>query len=424
MPTSTDTIPAPHLAFEGDNLPILESLITEHEGGIDLIYIDPPYNTGNTTRKYQDAYRDWQLMMEQRLQLAQDLLSETGVIVVAIDDAEHHNLRVLMDAIFGRENYLSTLVWQGGITNNARFGGGGLDYMVCYGRNRKALIAADVRWREPKPGVDTILAAGRDCWDASGHDPAVATDLLRTWWRTHEHDFAPGMHEYSRIDELGRVFRIAYLGMPPGRGSGRYDVLHPTTGKPVKLPPGDWNCNPTTMAGYISDGRVLFGPDEATIPHRKLFLTEQSTQAPLPSFSQRRDAGTNHLEDLLGEHRFSNPKDHLVLARWFKMMAPNNATILDFFAGSGTTAEAVIHLNREDGGTRRFIVITNNEVSASDAKRLRAAGHQPGDDTWEAEGVFRKVLEPRIRAVVSGLRPDGTRHGPAGNEVVEFRRRI
>lgn len=412
----------PHLAVEGDNLPILEALAATRAGGVDLIYIDPPYNTGNTTRKYKDAYRDWERMMEERLELAQTLLSETGVIVVAIDDAEHHNLRVLLDEVFGPQNYLSTLVWQGGITNSARFGGGGLDYMVCYGRNKKAMIAADIRWREPKPGTDLVLNAGRDAWARSGCDAETATELMRAWWKTREHDFAPGMHEYSRIDEHGRVFRIAYLGLPPGRGSGRYDVLHPVTGKPVKLPPGDWNCNPTTMAGYIRDGRVLFGPDETTTPHRKLFLEEQSTQAPLPTFSQRRDAGTNHLEDLLGEHRFSNPKDHLVLARWFRMMAPPDATILDFFAGSGTTAEAVIHLNREDGGNRQFIVATNNEVSAADTKRLRAAGHQPGDPEWEAEGVFRRVLEPRLRSVVTGLRPDGSRHGPAGNEAVLFAR--
>lgn len=411
----------PHLAIEGDNLVALEQLLPEFAGTVDLIYIDPPYNTGATTRKYRDGYSDWAAMMGERLSLARQFLTPLGVIVVAIDDTEHHRLRLLLDDVFGAENFLANLVWQGGITNNARFGGGGLDYMVCYGLNRKAMVAADIRWREPKPGVDTILDAGATAWAEADHDPELATTLLRRWWKTREHDFAPGMHEYSRIDGHGRVFRIGYLGVPAGRGSGRYQLAHPVTGRPVKNPPGDWSCNPETMAAYIADDRILFGPDEKTTPHRKLFLAEQARQAPLPSFSQRRDAGTNHLEDLLGEHRFSNPKDHLVLARWFQMMAPADATILDFFAGSGTTAEAVLHLNELDGGTRRFIAVTSNEVSAADTKTLTAAGHRPGDLEWESAGVFRSVLVPRLRTLISGIRPDGSRYSDGLDTEVEFR---
>jgi adenine-specific DNA-methyltransferase len=413
-----------NLTIEGDNLDALKALNISHAGLVDLIYIDPPYNTGATTRKYQDSFRDWDQFMRQRLEAARPLLSEMGVVVIAIDDAELANLRLLCDGIFGRQNYLTTLIWQGGIKNNARFSGGGVDYMLVYGNSKSALITADVRWREPKPGAGDILAAGAGAWELSGADPAAATETLRAWWRNREHDYAPGMHEYSRVDEYGRVYRIGYLGMPGDSEARRYKVFHPITALPVRMPAGEWVCTEETLYQWISEGRVIFGPDEKSLPSRKLFLDELSEQAPLPTFSQRRDYGTKHLEVILGEHRFSNPKDHRVLARWFKMMAPNDALVLDFFAGSGTTAEAVLELNQSDGGTRRFILITNNELSARETTAKRKAGHEPGSPAWEAAGVFQNVTKPRVETIITGLRPDGSRFSNGFPENVIFLRSI
>jgi adenine-specific DNA-methyltransferase len=162
------------------------------------------------------------------------------------------------------------------------------------------------------------------------------------------------------------------------------------------------------MLAMIEAGEVLFGVDETTIPTRKLLLENYSTQLPAPSFMKSRAGGTAHLENVLGDKRFPFPKDHTVLMRWFRMIAPSDAVILDFFGGSGTTAEAVVRLNAEDGGTRQAILVTNNELSKADDTKLRKAGHAPGDDEYEALGVFHHVTKPRLETVVTGTREDGS----------------
>lgn len=413
-----------HQMIEGDNLDVLRAMLPQLRGSVDLIYIDPPYNTGYYGRRYNDKFAAWTDFMRPRLQIARDTLTALGVIAVAIDDAEHATLRLLLDEIFGAENFLTNLVWQGHTLGDGRFTGGGLDYVVVYGRDKAAMVQADIRWREPKPGIDTIFEAAETSWNSSGHQVEWATANMRAWWKEHKGDYAAGLREYNRIDDRGRLFRIGHLGQPAGRGCGTYQLLHPLTGRPVKQPSAEWVCTEETMARYIQEGRIQFGPDETTVPHRKLYLEEQSAQAPSPSFTHRRDGGTDRLTSILGEVRFSNPKDPAVLARWFKMMAPRDATILDFFAGSGSTADAIFQLNAGDGGRRRCILVTSNEVSATEAKRLTAAGAEPGDATWGASGVFRHVLAPRVRTLVTGLREDGSRFSDGLDESVEFLRLV
>ena len=166
----------PHLVIEGENLVALRTLV-ESETLVDLIYIDPPYNTGVTDRKYIDVFAAWSEFMRARLDLARALLTPTGVIVIAIDNAELGNLRAVCDGVFGARNFLTTLIWQGGVKNSARFTGGGVDYMVVYGRSKQKMIDADIRWREPKDGVQDILDAGAAAWAATG-DAELATALV------------------------------------------------------------------------------------------------------------------------------------------------------------------------------------------------------------------------------------------------------
>ena len=411
---------SPHQIIEGDNLSVLTSMMPGLGGTVDLIYVDPPYNTGYYGRKYNDKFTAWADFMIPRLRLARQALTELGVIAIAIDDTEHARLRTIMDDIFGPRNFLTNIVWQGHTLGDGRFTGGGLDYMVVYGRDKAAMVKADIRWRESKVGLDAIFAAAANSWQRSEFRSDGATYYMRDWWKVHKGEYSPGLREYSRIDDAGRVFRIGHLGQPTGRGCGTYPLLHPVTGRPVKQPSGEWVCTQETMARYIEEGRIQFGPDETTIPHRKLYLEEQSTQSPAQSFTHQRDGGTDRLTSIFGETRFANPKDPSVLARWFEMMASSEATILDFFAGSGSTADAVFQLNASDGGSRRCILVTNNEVSAVDAKRLRAAGVEPGEELWEAAGVFRHVTAPRVRTLVTGIREDGSRFSDGFDEAVEF----
>ena len=181
------------------------------------------------------------------------------------------------------------------------------------------------------------------------------------------------------------------------------------------MPTGGWRYStPERMQEEIDAGRIYFGPDHTTQPAGITSLNEASVQVAESVFAKERTGSGAHLKDLLGDKRFPFPKDHEVLMRFIRFTAPKDAVILDFFGGSGTTEEAVIRLNAEDGGTRQAILVTNNELSAADDARLRKAGHGPGDAEYEALGVCQHVTIPRLTSVVTGKRPDGTehKHGP------------
>ena len=203
-------------------MPVLEALREDLLGAIDLIFVDGPYNGGSRHLTYRDHHADWVENLRERLVLARDLLSPLGVIVMAVDDAEIGRLRILADDVFGSRQHLTTLVHQGDVSSGRRFTGGGVDYMVVYGWSKKAMMDADLRWREPKPGAAKILSAGAKAWSNADGSAEEATILLRAWLKGRKANFSGGLGEYSRVDETGRVFRIGTLGVPQGRGSGRY----------------------------------------------------------------------------------------------------------------------------------------------------------------------------------------------------------
>lgn len=418
-----------HVVINGENFHALEMLGYSHPDSVDLIYIDPPYNTGNKTWQYNDHYvgeqdsfrhSKWLSFMERRLTLAKKLLKPTGVIIVAIDDNEHHRLRILMDEIFGDQNFLANLTWQGGVKNDSRFGGGGVDYQIAYGRSKDTLIENDTRWKDLKPGFDQVLAAASQAWSESGNDAAAASALMREWWKSNGDGLDPGMKMNNRIDEQGRVYQTDQLRSPNPRPNLQYDLLHPETGLPVRMHPNGWVYSEERMAEKVAEGRIEFGKDHTTSPRYRRYLDEVSTRVPENVFKSERHVGSKHLANVLGDKRFPFPKDHNVLMRWFRMVAPKDAVILDFFGGSGTTAEAVIRLNAEDQGTRQCLLVTNNELSAKDDAALRKAGHGPGSAEYEAKGVFHDVTKPRIETVVTGVRHDGSAYSDGLPANVEF----
>jgi adenine-specific DNA-methyltransferase len=409
-----DTKPT-HVVINSENLHALQALNYTHAGRVDLIYIDPPYNTGNADWKYNDRYVDndddfrhskWLSFMEKRLKTAKTLLKDTGVIVMAIDDNEHHHLRMLADQVFGPKNFISNLVWQGQTNSASNFHSGGVDYMLCYARNRDALTT----WKETKPGITEVKSSGTEAWHKSGGDPKIATEMMKKWWKSNKGKWAAGLEPYTLIDESGRVFRPVTLSAPdkPETRSHRA-LVHPETGKPCAVSSRGWAVSDETMDRLISEGRVLFGKDETTVPNRKYYVDENEFQLPAPTFYSPRTSATKNLVDILGDKRFPFPKDHSVLMRWFRMIAPHDAVIVDFFAGSGSTAEAVIRLNEEDNGTRQAILVTNNELGKDEDKKLRLQGHAPGSPEYEALGVFHHVTKPRIKTVLTGRREDGSK---------------
>ncbi|MGD9525459.1 MAG: site-specific DNA-methyltransferase [Dehalococcoidia bacterium] len=418
-----------HVVVNAENYHALQTLLFTHRGKVDCIYIDPPYNTGNAEWIYNDRYvgiddlyrhSKWLAFIERRLLLARELLADTGAIIVAIGDDEHHRLRMLMDQVFGDQNFIANVTWQGSGKNDAKYTAGGVDYMLIYTRNLDALVASGRVWREPKPGIDQALSLGARAWAESNGDPAGATKLYRAYLRKIKSELEPAVFRYDQIDTEGRVFRTFDLASPNLRENLRYPIAHPLTGRLVRTPEKGWRYSPDTMNSFIEHGRVLFGPDETTSPTFKRYLADQDRRVPYPSFVQSRMPGSKHVEGALGDRRFPNPKDHGVLMRWFRAIADQNAVILDFFGGSGSTTEAVMRLNAEDGGARRSILVTNNELDANVAKDLTRGGFRHGDSEWEAKGVHEYVTRPRLTAVTAGQRPDGSTYDDTVAANVEF----
>ena len=418
-----------HVVINGENFHALEMLGYTHPESVDLIYIDPPYNTGNKTWQYNDHYvaeqdsfrhSKWLSFMERRLTLAKKLLKPTGVIIVAIGDDEHHRLRMLMDQTFGDNNFLANITWQGGVSALAKHTGGGADYMLIYARQLSEHADALGQWKMMKDGVGDVLEAGATAWKESGNDPQIATEMLRKWWKPKRAGYPSGVSAYDRIDDTGRIFFAGDLANGMLRPNLQFDVIHPSSGKPVRMPSNGWRHSREKMAANIEAGLVLFGKDETSIPTFKRYLEDYASQVPAQSFVSDRRSATLHLQKIFGDKRFPNPKDQDVLMRWFRMVAPKDAVVLDFFGGSGTTAEAVIRLNAEDQGSRQCILVTNNELSAKDDSALRKVGHQPGSTEYEAKGVFHHVTKPRIETIVTGVRQDGSAYSEGLPANVEF----
>jgi adenine-specific DNA-methyltransferase len=407
-----------NIFIEGDNLEALRLLQESYLGKVKLIYIDPPYNTGNdfvydddfaessvdflkrsgqksetgdrlvaNTEANGRFHSDWLSMMYSRLKLARGLLTDDGVMIVAIDDHEHANLRLLLDQVLGSENFIANVTWQGSGKNDARYTAGGVDYMLIYAKNESLLRSLDTRWKDPKPGIDEVEAVARRAWQQSGGDPAKATTIFRSGVRAIKADLEPAVFRYDQLDDQGRVFQADNITSPNPRPNLIYDLVHPSTGRAVRTPTNGWRYSRETMDELVADGRILFGPDETTSPRMKRFLSEQSDRVPYPTFTQSRMPGTKKLDGLLGANVFGYPKDTAVLARWIGAITRDDpdAAILDFFAGSGSTGHAVMDLNAADGGHRRYILVQLDEavghpdydtIADLARERLRRAGAQ------------------------------------------------
>ena len=362
---SVDFDTTKNLFIEGDNLDALKLLQESYLGKVKLIYIDPPYNTGNDF-VYQDDFAessaeylersgqksesgdrlvanpesngrfhsDWLSMMYPRLKMGRNLLTDNGVLIAAIDDNEYADLKLMLDEIMGANNFIASVVWRGGRKNDSRYVSVGHDYMLIYARNEPNLVANGVRWREKKDAIDEIIAAGKQAWANGGGDAEKAQGLFREWWRA-----LPDNH--------------------PAQASSHYNRIEDTTGRPVKTPTSGWRLQEPRMIEEIAKGRIFFGDDERKVPTYKRYLDETDSQVAESVFYKDRRAANKELQKLMGRNVFDFPKDVHVLARWFTLVTSGDpdAIVLDFFAGSGSTAHAVMEMNAADGGRRKFVLV-------------------------------------------------------------------
>ncbi len=360
-----------NLYIEGDNLEVLKLLQESYLGKVKLIYIDPPYNTGNdfiyrddfaiSVNEYGEQlglfdeetgdrlfkntdsngrfHSDWCSMIYPRLSLSRGLLSDDGVIFISIADDELENLRKIADEVFGRRNYIGTILWKKKTNgNNMGFLPPVHDYIICYGKNINLIV--DMGY----PVSEEFLSK---TFTNPDHDP-------RGPWTTSD----------LSANHKGPYFAIK----------------NPKTGEMFYPPEGRyWVFNENEVNKRIADGRIIFGKTGTSRPVQKVFASDRSfTRIRAESWWDNQgmnEDATAELKELFGVSKlFSHPKPTKLLKQLLNIATESDSLVMDFFSGSSTTADALMQLNAEDGGKRRFIMVQLEEECANDSP-ARIAGY-------------------------------------------------
>lgn len=429
-----------HTVINGENFHVLEALTFTHRNKIDAIYIDPPYNTGARDWKYNndyvegdDLYRHskWLAMIERRLELARQLLDPANsVLIVTIDEKEFLRLGMLLEQLFpdARIQMVSALINPAAV---ARVGGFGRSdeylFFVMLGEAAPARLRLDREW---------VSGKGRT------HTGKVRWDLLRRSGTNTERGHSPGCFYPIYVDPDTKIVQKVGEPLPPGISSapeipGLVAILPIRQDKSE----GNWQWSPITFRGRLAEGRVKIGGNKGRgftvyilkpgeydkiqsgefrelgrAPDGSLMVDENdpSVVSAIPGTQWKISAhdstqyGSRLLAKILPSRTFPFPKALYAVEDALRFFIANkpDALILDFFAGSGTTAHAVMRLNRQDDGRRQCISVTNNEVGADEHKRLCDADKRPGDPDWEQWGICDYITKPRIKAAITGQTPD------------------
>lgn len=374
-----------NIFIEGDNLDALKLLQESYLGKVKLIYIDPPYNTGNDF-VYSDSFAatkedellrsgqmndegvplvsnpkangryhsNWLTMMSPRLKLARNLLSDDGVLVISIDENEHANLVNLGSEVFGTDAYVGEIVLKNSSKNDQSYISIQHEYIVFFVKNKTANTGD---WTERKEGLEKIYAAFEGFRKRFGEDWAAINSAAKAWYKTFPaSDPVYGNKHYDSMDAKGVYFGSDISG--PNDGQYVYDVEHPVTGEPCKRPSRGWVFPPDSMKEKIDEGRVHFGPDHTTVPKLKTYLKQAETQSLTSIRFVDGRAASKRLALLFGEKAFTNPKDELLLRDIYRAVGISGEDIvLDMFSGSGSALHAVWELNLGSGSAARFIGI-------------------------------------------------------------------
>lgn len=387
-----------NLIVHGDNLLALKALLPTYAGKIKCIYIDPPYNTGNENWVYNDNVKSpiikewigqvvgkegedltrhdkWLCMMLPRLKLLKELLAADGVILISSDDNEQHRLRALCDEIFGDQNHIATIIWEGSKKGDAKIVANIHEYITVYAKDKSQVIRKGV-WRQAKAGVESILEYYDELRKKHGSNHDEISNKMREWYKSLEKDdVRKKQKHFSYSDDRGLYFPDNFAGPNDGRDSRpRYDIIHPVTNKPVKKPATGWRWEEARTIEAMQEvpSRIHFGKDETTIPNRKSYLSEVSNE-PLTSVFYKDGRGASNLvTEIFGKKVFDFPKSHDTLKDWFRAITAPDDIILDSFAGTGSTAHAVLELNQEELSDRKFIMVEMEEYADNiTAERVR-----------------------------------------------------
>ena len=420
-----------NLYIEGDNLDVLKLLRETYLGKVKMIYIDPPYNTGNdfvynddfsqsadeymeTSGQYDEEgnrlvknlesngrfHTDWLNMIYPRLKVAKDLLSDDGVIFISIDDNEVENLKKICAEIYGEHNFIGLLILKTATDNNPSQINIEHEYMLCYAKSR----ITQSNWVRQSEAAGKIVqqykklkSMGLSCDDIQ--------IKLREWIRLNKEEL-PQVAHYNNVDEKG-VYSSSSNSSNPHPGGYMFDVIHPATKLPCPKPQNGWRWPEKTFLKYDEQGEIEWGKDHTTQPHVKKRI-ETSVEYLRSLIYEDNRATTKMVADLFGGKKvFDNPKPLGVLSRIIEFVADKDSLALDFFSGSATTAHAVMQLNAEDGGNRKFIMVQLPEECDEKSEAYKA-GYKTiceiGEERIRRAGKKIKSENPTADKLDTGFR--------------------
>lgn len=438
-----------HTVINGENFHVLKALTYTHRGKVDAIYIDPPYNNGRKDWKYNnnyvegdDLYRHskWLAMMERRLQVAKELLNPAdSVLIVTIDEKEYLRLGLLLEQLFPEATIqmVSSQINPKGVSRGGSFRRSD-EYLffVMFGASRPIRMPLHSEWSTSTQADSSEPSDGME-----GSVTPEWTSMMRRGSEAHRSD-RPSMFypiyadpDTKRIVEIGeplpdgehvaphRDGLVAILPIRRNGSEGRWQIGASELDSRMKqgrirlgratsygyvvnyLPDGayaDVMSDKFVIQGYEPDGSLIAvgaAGDLSRIPPTQWKIASHNAS----------EHGSTLLAQFLPSRKFPFPKSLYAVedALRFFVKEKHEAIILDFFSGSGTTAHAVMRLNRQDGGKRQCISVTNNEVGADEQESMREKGLRPGDAEWEQWGICDYITKPRVQAAITGITPDG-----------------
>ncbi|MES2925933.1 MAG: DNA methyltransferase [Pseudomonadota bacterium] len=424
-----------HTVINGENYHVLKALTYTHRGKVDAIYIDPPYNSGARDWKYNndyveedDLYRHskWLAMMERRLLVAKELLNPIdSVLIATIDEKEYLRLGLLLEQLFpeAKIQMVTSVINRKGIVRGNEFTRTNeFIYFVMFGSARlnpnRTETGGSVRWAslrrtdiESRRGTakggqsqffpiyvnkktSVIEAIGDPIPPNIDRNPVSDREGCFTVWPVRPD--GTEMNWGLTPDSLKKRLKDGYVRASSGRKNKEPALYYLTSGQIKEILAGDLK-----VIGYEPSGAAIveFETGKATMPTTQWDYESHSAQ----------EHGKSIIKALIPGHSFDFPKSLYAVedALRFFVSSKKDAVILDFFSGSGTTAHAVMRLNRQDGGRRQCISVTNNEVAAEEQKVLREQGLRPGDPDWERCGICDYITKPRVAAAIKGSTPAG-----------------
>ncbi|SIT11991.1 site-specific DNA-methyltransferase [Belliella pelovolcani] len=456
MPTTKTLVPAKdesvnfddtqNIFIEGENLEVLKVLQKSYFGKVKMIYIDPPYNTGNDSFIYPDKFSEskadyekrvgdkdedgymtkdgmfkknskengqyhsnWLNMMMPRLYLAKNLLRQDGVMFVHIDNNEVHNLRMLLNEIFGEENFIECINWNKRVPKNDKGIGSIHEYVLIYVKD-SSLKHEFLMAKEGLQEIEELLSKIKK----KKMPLNEGEDLIRKLYNKRGYD--RGITLYNSLNSEYRLWGKINMSWPNANTFGpRYEVKHPKTGKPVKIPDRGWRWKEDSFndAALIVDGKftnvlelhdgsflcgkIWFDKDENTQPSSINYLDELDNLLLRSIISLKSDGGIEVEKLFEGKSYFSYPKPTSLAKLLIKSVKNGqDDIILDFFAGSGTTAHAVMDLNKEDGGNRKYICVQLPELLEENSEALKAGFKNIAEVSKERIRKAAKAIEQEL----------------------------